>query len=66
MNTATGLTIDWYRGVSTNDLINLVNEAKEKLEYSPDSAERGLWKMRLQRMEEELFRRQALQEQVEV
>ena len=56
----------WYKGVDTKTLIQLVEEAKERAEFTPDSGERQLWRERLEGMKEELYRRQELQEEIEV
>ena len=59
-------TSEWYRGVDTHHLVLLVEEAKERAEFTPDAEERRLWAARLKSMKEELLRRQELQEEIEV
>lgn len=56
----------WYKGVDTRNLILLVEEAKERAEYTPDAEERQLWAERLEMMKEELLRRQEFLEEIEV
>ena len=55
-----------YGGVPTEDLVHLLDTAKDRAEYTPDREEKILWKERVEGMEEELRRRQDLLEQVEV
>lgn len=56
----------WYRGVDTQNLILLVEEAKDRAEFTPDAEEKQLWKQRLEKMQEELLRRQEILEEIEV
>ena len=56
----------WYKEVDTKTLIQLVEEAKERAEFTPDAGERQLWRKRLEGMKEELYRRQELLEEIEV
>ena len=60
------LTSHWYDGFSTQDLIILLPEAREKAESTSDPLERELWKIRLETVETELLRRQEMQDQKEI
>lgn len=55
-----------YREVPTDVLAHMFNEATERAEYSPNREEKELWTERMEGMEEELLRRQDLQEQIEL
>jgi len=57
---------DWYRGVSTEDVVMLLQEATEQAEYCPDAFEKNLWNVRLEALQDELLQRQELWEQKEV
>jgi hypothetical protein len=57
---------EWYRGVPTEDLVHMFEEATERAEFTPDKEEKEHWKERMEGMEEELLRRQDLQEQIEL
>ena len=58
--------MQYYRGVGTEDLMMLVEEAEERAEFTPDADEKKLWRARVEMMQEELLRRQNLQEKVKV
>jgi hypothetical protein len=58
--------IEWYKGVDTEQLLHLIEDAKDRAEYTADAEERQLWRRRLQMMQEELLRRQELLEEVEL
>lgn len=55
----------FYQGVSTDDLIALLDEAKEQSEFCPNSSEKDLWRLRLHGIEDELLRRQEFEDQIE-
>lgn len=57
---------EWYKGVDTEQLLHLVDDAKDRAEFTADAEERQLWKRRLQMMQEELLRRQDILEEVEL
>jgi hypothetical protein len=59
------LSEHWYDGFTTDEIVHLLPEAKERAEFSPDRLEKELWKIRVQRMEMELLRRQLKQEEFE-
>lgn len=56
----------WYDGFTTEDLVLLLPAAQECAEVTEDPIERELWKVRVMRMEDELIRRQNLQDEIEV
>ena len=60
------LSQHWYDGFATDELVRLLPEAKERAEFTPDRLEKELWKIRVERMELELLRRQHEQEEYEV
>jgi len=60
------LSSHWYDGFTTEDLVRLLPEAKERAEFTPDHLEKELWKIRVERMELELLRRQHMLDEFEV
>jgi hypothetical protein len=60
------LSQHWYDGFTTDELVRLLPDAKERAELTPDRLEKELWKIRVERMELELLRRQHEQEEYEV
>jgi len=60
------LSQHWYDGFSTEELVRLLPEAKERAEFTPDRLEKELWKIRVERMEMELLRRQHRLDEFEV
>lgn len=64
--TATLWIAEWYKGVPTEDLVHMFEEATERAEFTPDKEEKEHWKERMEGMEAELLRRQDLQEQIEL
>lgn len=60
------LSQHWYDGFTTEDLVKLLPEAKERAEFTPDRLEKELWKIRVERMEMELLRRQCRLDEFEV
>ncbi len=60
------ITSECYRAVGTHDLVWLLDEAKEKAVFEADATQKNLWNLRLHAMEDELLRRQHLQEEIEV
>ena len=64
--TTSNLSQHWYDGFSTEELVRLLPEAKERAEFTPDRLEKELWKIRVERMEIELIRRQHQLDEFEV
>ena len=64
--TASNLSQHWYDGFSTEELVRLLPEAKERAQITPDRLEKELWKIRVERMEIELLRRQHQLDEFEV
>lgn len=64
--TATHWISECYKGVPTDNLVHMFEEATERAEFTPDKEEKDHWKERMEGMEEELLRRQDLQEQIEL
>jgi len=60
------LSSHWYDGFTTDDLVRLLPQAKERAERTPDHLEKELWKIRVERMELELLRRQNRLDEFEV
>ncbi len=59
------LSSHWYDGFSTQDLILMLPEAREKMESFADPLEKEFWKIRVETIETELRRRQELLDQRE-
>jgi hypothetical protein len=55
-----------YQSVPTEALVNMFEDATDRAEFTPDREEKEHWKERMEGMEEELLRRQDLQEQIEL
>jgi hypothetical protein len=60
------LSQHWYDGLSTDELVQMLPVAKERAEFTPDRLEKELWKIRVERMEMELLRRQHKLDEFEV
>jgi hypothetical protein len=66
MVTTSNLSQHWYDGFTTDELVHMLPEAKERAEFTPDRLEKELWKIRVERMELELLRRQFKLDEFEV